>query len=278
MLRHLDWPRYMYDSGTYISRRDEKLVCRYLGTKTGDYEDLGYYQEGIRKRQLAARYKKITDVWDETMKQVPKLPKDWERWLLKKVISEHYIFYKYKKGGATEGYCTHCSRMVPIHDPRYNKKGICSKCGQEIQFKSIDKSGTIWTESKAAYLIQRYRKGIVLRLFEARMILGKGDFQNPEIWFYETKRIFYDDQFQEEPYYYGDFKNRGARWISGDNYFRRVGLFDYYPLLLHGKVYPRTLYVLGRRELKKTGLIQWIQKNPVLNPRKYLKAWEKFRY
>jgi hypothetical protein len=34
------------------------------------------------------------------------------------------------------------------------------------------------------------------------------------------------------------------------------------------------LYDLGRRELKKTGLIQWIQKNPVLNPRKYLDAWK----
>lgn len=67
----------------------KKLVCRYLGTKTGDYEELGYYQERIRERQLAARYKKLTDVWDETMKQVPKLPKDWERWLLKKVIPEH---------------------------------------------------------------------------------------------------------------------------------------------------------------------------------------------
>lgn len=274
MLQNLDWPRYMYDSGTYISRKDEKLVCRYLETITGDYGTLVCYQEGIRERQLAARYKKITDVWDETMKQVPKLPKDWERWLLKKVIPEHYIFYKYKKGGATEGYCTHCGRMVPIHAPRYNKKGICSKCGQEIQFKSVDKSGSIWTESKAAYLIQRCRKGVILRLFEARMILGKGDFKNREICFYETKRIFYDDQFQEDPYYYGGFKNRGARWISGDNYFRRVGLFDYYPLLLHGKVYPRTLYDLGRRELKKTGLIQWIQKNPVLNPRKYLNAWK----
>ncbi len=38
-------------------------------------------------------------------------------------------------------------------------------------------------------------------------------------------------------------------------------------------MYPRTLPDLERRELRETGLVQWIRKNPVLNPRKYLHAW-----
>ena len=273
MLRNLDWPKYMYDSGTYISTKEEILVCTYLGIKRGDDKGLQGYQERIREQQLVARHKKKTDVWDEAMKRVPKIPKDWERWLLKNVISEHYIFYKYKRGGATEGYCTHCGRVVPIKEPKYNKNGICSRCGQEIQFKSIDKSGTIWTELEAAYLIQRCKSGIILRLFEVRMILSKRNLQNPEILFYETKRIFYDEQFHEEPYYYGDFKNRGMRWIAGENRICKVGLFDYRYLLTRGKVYPRTLPALGRKELKETGLIEWIQKNPVSNPRKYLNLW-----
>ncbi len=273
MLRNLDWPGYMYDSGTYISRRDAKLVRGYLEIETGDYDGLQCYQDRVREQQLDARHRKKTDVWDAVMKQVPGMPKDWEQWLLKNVVSEHYIFYKYKRGGATEGYCTHCGRMVPIQDPRYNKNGVCSRCGQKIHFKSVDKSRSIWTKREAAYLIQRCRKGIILRLFEVAMVLGKGDFQNPEIWFYETKRIFYNEQFDEEPYYYGDFKNRGTRWIAGENYIQRVGLFDYRYLLTQGKVYPRTLPALGRKELKETGLIQWIQNNPDLNPRRYLSIW-----
>lgn len=85
MLYNLDWPRYMYGSGTYISRRDKKLVCRYLGTETGEYKELERYQLRVREQQLTARHKKKTDVWDEVMKQVPGIPKNWERWLLKNV-------------------------------------------------------------------------------------------------------------------------------------------------------------------------------------------------
>ncbi|EOS72119.1 MAG: hypothetical protein HFG77_07600 [Hungatella sp.] len=276
MLYNLDWPRYMYGSGTYISRRDKKLVCRYLGTETGEYEELEHYQARVREQQLIVRHRKKTDAWDEVMKQVPGIPKDWERWLLRNVVSEHYIFYKYKRGGATEGYCTHCGKMVPIKAPKYNESGICSRCGQEIHFKSVDKSKSIWTETKAAYLIQRCKKGIILRLFEVAMVLGKGDFHNPEIWYSEIKRIFYDDQFREEPYYYGDFKNRGTRWIAGESDSRRVGFYYYYSYSpIYGKVYPRTLPDLEKKELKRTGLRQWIQGNMILNPRKYLGAWRK---
>lgn len=49
MLYNLDWPRYMYGSGTYISRRDKKLVCRYLGTETGEYKELERYQLRVRE-------------------------------------------------------------------------------------------------------------------------------------------------------------------------------------------------------------------------------------
>lgn len=277
MLHNLDWPGYTYGLGTYISRSDEKQVCRYLGTERGDYEELECYQIRVREQQLAARYKKKTDVWDEAMKSVPRLPKDWERWILKSVVSEHYIFYKYKRGGATQGYCTHCGRMVPVKKPRYNETGTCSRCGQGIRYKSIDKSGSVWTETEAAYLLQRCGEGIVLRKFHVCMALHKGDFLNPEINYSETRRFLYDGDFHEEPYYYGDFKNRGNRWIAGKgcNYNGYYYYYYYDPIPTRGKVYPRTLPDLGRKELKQTGLIQWLERNPVSNPHTYLNAWRK---
>lgn len=276
MLHNLDDTRYLYNPKTYISRKDEKIISVYLGTETGTYRDLRQYQENIREQQLIARHKKMTDVWDKAMKPIRGLPKDWEQWILKEAISEHYIFYKYQRGGATEGYCTHCGKTVAIKNPKYNQTGVCSKCGQKIQFKSVDKCGSILTEEEAAYLIQRYKSGIVLRKFEVRMALHKGDFQNPEIYCYETRRFLYDAEFQEEPYYYGDFKNRGSRWIGGESEGYQNGFYYYYVYPpTQGKVYPRTLPDLERHELKATGLVQWIKKNPVLNPRKYLNAWRK---
>ncbi len=275
MLHHLGGAIFLYDPKTYISRTDGKLISSYLGTETGTFKDLREYQEGIRERQLAARHKKKTDVWDEVMKPVPELPKDWKRWVLRNAVTEHYIFYKYKKGGAREGYCTHCGRTVAIQKPKYNQPGICSRCGQKIIFKSVDKAPSFWTDEETAYLIQRCESRIILRKFEVRMVLHKGDFQNPKAYYTETKRFFYDSKFHEEPYYYGNFKNRGDRWIGGEG-CRYYGYYYYYyyvPSPTEGKLYPRTLTGLGRKELKETGLLQYVQNHSVLNPRKYLGAW-----
>ncbi len=275
MLHNLDGTRYMYDPKTCISKKDRKIISGYLGTEDGTYRDVRGYQEKIREQQLAARYKKKTDVWDETMKAVPGLPKDWTRWLLRNAVSEHYIFYKYKRGGATEGYCTHCQKTVAIKNPKYNKLGVCSRCGQKIQFKSVDKAGSFWTKYDAAYLIQRCKIGIVLRQFEVCMTLDKREFQRPGVYFNETRRFLYDGQFHEDEYYYGIFKNRDVRWIAGESDCRRVGFYYYYFPPTQGKVYPRTLPDLGRKELKETGLIQYIQNHSVLNPRRYLNTWRK---
>ena len=277
MLYHLDGILYLYNPETYISRKDEKIISGYLGTENGTYKDLRDYQEGIRERQLIARHKKKTDVWDEVMKQVPGLPKDWERWVLRNAVTEHYIFYKYKRGGATEGYCTHCGKTVVIKNPKYNQPGVCKRCGQKIIFKSVDKAPSFLTDEETAYLIQRCGSGIILRRFNVRMALHKGDFQNPEVYCLETKRFLYDAGFHEEPYYYGNFKNRGDRWIAGEgcSYHRYYYYYYYVPAPLRGKVYPRTLPALGRKELKMTGLVQYIQNGSALDPHKYLNAWVK---
>lgn len=277
MLDHLDWPEYMYDSGNYVSREDAEVIQGYLGVQSGTYKDLLQFQRDVRMRSLLARDKKKTDAWDEAMRLVPALPKDWKTWILKKAVREHYIFYQYQRGGATEGYCTHCGHMVRIRNPKYNQQGVCSRCGQKIRFKSVDKSGYIWTPKETAYLFQRCRPGIVaLRRFEVWMTIGKGDFQNPQIHYDEIKRCLYDEKFQEAVYHFGDFKRRGLRWIGGDIDCRRNSFYyyyNYYPAPKEGSVYPRTLPDLERRELRETGLVQWIRKNPVLNPRKYLHAW-----
>lgn len=274
MWDRIDWPSYTFESGRYMSRQDINLVQEYLETKYEGYQGLIWFQRKVRKRRLDTRYKKITDPWDAVMKLVPGLPKDWEQWLLRNVITEHYLFYEYQRGGATEGYCTHCGRMVPIKNPRYNQVGVCSRCGQKIQFKSVGKSGSIWTKSENAYLLQRCQSGIVLRRFEVSMNIYKGEFRKPEIHFSEVKRNLYDEKFHKEPYYYGDFKNRGYRWIGGEcyGYWRSYNYYSYSSS--QGKVYPRTLPDLGRKELKQTGMIQWIQNHSVLDPEKYLASWK----
>lgn len=56
------------------------------------------------------------------MKTVSGLPKNWIGWVSKYGITEHYIFYKYQKNGATEGYCTYCKNMFQSAHPNITRK------------------------------------------------------------------------------------------------------------------------------------------------------------
>ena len=118
MLCNLEWPNYYYQSGKYISQGDIDILGKELKKEFGDYRDIQLFQRNVRRRNLIRRDKKITDAWDEMMKQVPELPKDWKQWVARNGISQHFMFYEYKRDGTHEGYCSHCRRMVPIKNPK----------------------------------------------------------------------------------------------------------------------------------------------------------------
>lgn len=265
MLVNLDWPEYALGSETYISQEDLEMCRKYLDIS--DITGLREYQYQARERQLIKRYKKITDPWDEIMKSVPNVPKDWIKWVTKSGIREHYIFYEYQKGGAKEGYCTHCGRNVRIQSPKYNKKGTCSSCGYPIQYKSIGRFSSLFTEWHVVYLCQRTKNGgIVFRRFMAYACYRREKYRVPEISIREAKRTFYDHKLNNERYYYGEFKQRECRWIK-DSY---ASAYDYCYCGAKGMVYPRTFYDLNKHELKYTGLLHMVRKCGYMDPTKYL--------
>ena len=130
----------------YVNGCDTKIIQKYLKTIQPAIRALEEFQANIRKEQRIRHDKKLTDSWDQVMKTVSGLPKNWIGWVSKYGITEHYIFYKYQKNGATEGYCTYCKKHVPIRSPKYNQKGRCNVCGQPITFRSVGKSGRFCTK------------------------------------------------------------------------------------------------------------------------------------
>lgn len=110
----------------YVNGCDTKIIQKYLKTMQPAIRALEEFQANIRKEQRIRHDKKLTDSWDQVMKTVSGLPKNWIGWVSKYGITEHYIFYKYQKNGTTEGYCTYCKKHVPIRSPKYNQKGRCN--------------------------------------------------------------------------------------------------------------------------------------------------------
>ena len=228
-----------------------------------------------RKEQRIRHDKKLTDSWDQVMKTVSGLPKNWIGWVSKYGITEHYIFYKYQKNGATEGYCTYCKKHVPIRSPKYNQKGQCNVYGQPITFRSVGKSGRFCTKWYRVYLIQRRRKtsGFVLRIFHARTWYKKGGYTDCETTCHEEqRRIFSANGKEISNFVYGLFKRREMRWIL----YWKPWYYTCCGIQYKGNVYPYTLADLSRHELKETGLREYALRQKKIDPGKYLYLWQTY--
>lgn len=271
----LDWPRYNYASdGHYNGRESNRFIKNNLGTKEGGYEGILAWQQGVRKEQLDKRHKKETDPWDEKMKKITSVPKDWKKWVDKQGIPHQFIFYKYERKGAKTGWCSWCEKEVPIKNPKHNKLGKCSCCGHEIQFKSIGKAGIIVTPRVWIYLLQRYENGFVIREYGAYKKFVD-NYRKPDICFFESRRVIFDENFNGEAYYYGQYKQQKVRWIYEGKI--RNYAYGYFYSDYRGQVYKRTLVSLSER-LSRTGLIEMIRSGEPIDPELYVKMLKSHPY
>ena len=269
-LDRLEWPGRNYYATCWVSEEDAALVQDYFSGERGG--DLGIldFQRNVRDEQLERRHKRITDPWDKDLAQVPKLPKDWKRWADKVAVRENFIFYHYKRGGAKTGYCTFCGKEMPISGhPYHNKEGRCIRCRHPVMFKALGRAGYFQTDKYYAYLVQRCRDGFVVREFRADRTYRKDTLPHSEPYWHEFRRSIYDRTGEIRSYYWGMYCQRETRWISGSPcYYAYAGEQA-------GRVYGKTLPSLGKKELRQTGLAEWIRSHPVTDPEKYLAVWKR---
>lgn len=268
-LDRLEWPGRNYYAICWASEKDAALVQDYFSGERGG--DLGIldFQRNVRDEQLEQRHKRITDCWDKDLAQVPELPKDWVHWVDKVAVRENYIFYHYKRGGAKTGYCTFCGKEVPISGhPYHNKKGRCTRCRHPVMFKALGRAGYFKTDRYYAYLVQRCRDGFVIREFQVDRTYRKNILPHSEPYWHEFRRSIYDRSGEIRSYYWGMYCQREVRWIEGSPcYYAYAGDQA-------GRVYGKTLPSLGKKELRQTGLVEWIRSHPVTDPEKYLAVWK----
>ncbi len=265
MIFNLPFPYYVWQSrNRWISREGGKCIRKYFHSNWNSIDAIYDFQLKIREEELVRRHKRETDPWDEDLKQTPALPKDWEKWVRKVGIAEHYIFYHYTRSKHKTGYCTYCEKEVTIKNPRYNAEGVCPRCRHKITFKSVGKAGTVLTDRHYMYLLQRCKDGMMIRMFEGSCKYRKGNYDKPEYWHREIRRTICDHTgIPLRAYFWGDYKHRYLRWISG--YVPRYAWRSY-----PGTVYGKTIPCLERHELKTTGLPLVIKAMEKVDPEIYL--------
>ena len=95
----------------------------------------------------------------------------------------------------------------------------------------------------------------------------------PECYVHEIRRMICDKNvIPQRAYYWGLYKQKTYRWING--YINKSGWYTDYS----GMVYGKTLPALSKRELKKTGLLEYVRGNKCVDPEEYLIAYEKRPY
>ena len=269
-LDRLEWHGRNYYATCWVSEEDAALVQDYFSGERGGALGILDFQRNVRDEQLERRHKRITDPWDQDLAQVPELPKDWAHWADKVAVRENFIFYHYKRGGAKTGYCTFCGKEVPISGhPYHNKKGRCTRCRHPVMFKALGRAGYFKTDRYYAYLVQRCRDGFVIREFQVDRTYRKATLPHSEPYWHEFRRSIYDRSGEIRSYYWGMYCQREVRWIEGSPcYYAYAGDQA-------GRVYGKTLPSLGKKELRHTGLAEWIRSHPVTDPEKYLAVWKR---
>lgn len=273
-LDSIHWSDERYSGSTqWISPSDNKVLQRYLGTTESGIVAVRTFQRNIREQELLRRHRLETDPWDNDLAQTPELPKDWDRWVDKVAEQEQFMFYNYVRGGATHGYCTYCEKEVPIHKPTYNKVGHCPCCRHKVTFKSTGRAGWVKTDTQYAYLMQPCKDGIVCREFRISHTYPQGRYtEQPERFCHEIRRALFDSSGKQlRAYYWGVYKQQYARWISGSNC--SPSFYTWYGRE-EGRVYGKTLPNLNRRGLNRTGLIEYIKQQVIVDPEHYLSVYK----
>lgn len=266
-LDRLEWPKSTWEShGRWISQEDRACINRYLGTDGDPYSKILSYQLGIREKELEARHKRETDAWDEELKQIGSLPKDWLHWVDKVGIPDQFIYYDYRRGGATVGYCSYCEKDVPIKAPRHMKEGRCPCCRHKIVYRALGKTGFLMTKERNAFLLQKVSCGFVIREFRVWRRHCKGEHKEPKVNCNEVRRAFFTaDGKPISAYYWGVYKQGSLRWIKTDCCGTTYGFW-----YSGGRVYGKTIPQLIRSGLSRTGLPEYIKREKVLDPEYYL--------
>lgn len=187
----------------------------------------GWSQTKIRHKKRDEKWDRIRQEIDNEMLEIKDPPKDFERWITRKVFrANHYLVYQYRKGEEkTSAICTRCGHEVTVKNPRNRQPGRCPRCHANATYiseKSLAQTNGYGHSGTAAYL-QPTREGFCLRVFDVQIDIRSDNYRGVKASWRETDRRFYDfalDKYTKH-FAWGEFETSGEiRWCKtwGDLY------------------------------------------------------------
>jgi DNA-directed RNA polymerase subunit RPC12/RpoP len=219
-LDQLIYSIYWRSKRVYLNRDAKRTFDRLpltLDTGQTGVKRLIAWQEEQREKERLRKEEKEQEPWDEDMALVPEIMPGFLEWMRKDATEEHFIFYRYRKDGATKGYCSRCRKDVPINGPKHNKDTECPSCGAKAKFKVDSKIQTLKTKPYDAEVIQRIEGGIVVRRYQQRQRYINGYYWKPKIDTEERSRYMFFEDGEFRKYDWDFYKNKKFRWVPSDS-------------------------------------------------------------
>ena len=184
-----------------LTERDEKRVRSFLPVKRRhDADDppihkhIEEYQDNLLHAQRVARKKRAAAAIDERMKDTPRLPEAFVRWVDRDpLLHSRYVFYRRVTKRKAEGFCTHCKKdfLITKEIPVHNEKSACPLCRSEITYKAIGKTTKLSDETDAVILQRTRNDGeYILRYFNISRNFYN-HYREPNDHRFEKARLFF---------------------------------------------------------------------------------------
>ena len=213
-------------SGTCSFTR--RLVNEYLGTGNMDVKEaILDFQWNIRKKQADKKRRDELEGIDAVMNEVPELPKNFEKWIIRNCFIEQVMYQK--QGKAYKTYCTACGKEETVKErPVHGKRIYCSRCKRFWTARAWRKQKYL-TDAQDVGILQRLNdgSGYILRNFDCRKkLVREKEWKEPEVFIHENVRMRLTPEFAEaEAFEWGEYKNTGVtRWC----HTIRGGMAGYY--------------------------------------------------
>ena len=265
-----------YIEDMMIEQKEKECLLHYL--EIDSIQRLYRWQQVCRETTRMEGYERRARKWDAVFEKIHSVPKDWERWLLRHVIDDHYVLYEYRENGITTGICSRCGKIQTLDHPKYNGSGTCKKCGAIISYKSVGKCPRIVTESYDAHLLQKMENKVVSRQFRGFAVFDPKKWEKPRLHFWEERRILIERDGTMKAYSYEEYKDKKMHWIparlsgTGTEYYYH----NPYHYSAQGRVYRRTLPALEAGPLKHTGIRIAAETGMEFAPEAYLTAVQRY--
>ncbi len=202
------------------------------------------FQETVKKKKLAERHKKETDMIDLAMEPIKDAPKEFFDWVWEEGMKfSRYLIYKNLGKNKAECECTHCKKTGmtdrKIIRLRNNEKGECPFCGSPVTIKAKGRMSYENKDERWFAYVDPAEDGFVFRYFLAvrslcndNYISGSVNKNRTNEYISEYRRVIYTFQ-RGKPIYTGYewniYKQRGRyRWCP-DNGKRNCRACVLYP-------------------------------------------------